>query len=333
MVAVTPIHQRRGAFTLVELLVVIAIIGILVALLLPAIQAAREAARRSQCTNNLKQIGIACLNYESAKRRFPDGDTAKYLFPGRVAAGEIEAACPTGACRGPTVFVWILPYFEEGAVDAGFDKEIGGGWLQMPRAMRDFLNAARIAIYLCPSVSRWNERMSEGYRRNYFGCLGGKSHSSTGVPNTYITGRGGPVVDDGVMYINSGTKLSEITDGTASTFLIGESVRGSRWGDGPGYGTDEGGPPVWYWSVDANPNVLASPTYGRSQRSTIMPLNGLIAAVQTSHENVIPFGSEHPGGAQLVFCDGHVEFLQDSIDFNLYQALSTRAGGEVIDSR
>src|SRR3954453_24148468 len=114
------VHNRfsRKAFTLVELLVVIAIIGILVALLLPAIQAAREAARRSQCVNKMKQLSLAVLNYESARKTLPYGNTPNYMSAWKTGAcaGNPEAVVATSGLAHPTLFSYILPYIEEQAV-------------------------------------------------------------------------------------------------------------------------------------------------------------------------------------------------------------------------
>jgi prepilin-type N-terminal cleavage/methylation domain-containing protein/prepilin-type processing-associated H-X9-DG protein len=309
-------RARRG-FTLVELLVVIAIIGILVALLLPAIQAAREAARRSQCTNNLKNIGIALLNYHGAHKKFPDGMT----LPERPT----PEICPNGDCRGYSFYLTILDYMEQGVLSDiyNFKSVQGGGWLYQPRSVRDPLDNARISVYLCPSVRRWQERENEGYRRDYYGSAGGES-------TPYTNPQSGPVYQDGVMYGNSSTRISEITDGTSHTFIVGEDERGTYAGDGPGYMTGVGGPAVWYFGGSGYRLFPGSQGDGRALRTTHYPVNHFMASIPVSENNITPFGSAHPGGAQFVFCDGHVTFIQDGIDFDSYQWLSTRAGGEVI---
>lgn len=329
-----PRVQSRVAFTLVELLVVIAIIGVLVALLLPAVQAARESARRTQCVNNLRQVSLAALNYESARGHLPDGDTADWEFP-KTTEGKRAAAkaCPNGACRGPTVFIWTLPYFEQGALDQRFDKGIGGGWLQMSNEKREVLDSTRISAYICPSNGHLEEIKDEGYRRDYFGCIGGRGNSRSNSPlDTPLYGRAGPVFDDGVYYLNSSTKLSQISDGTSNTFGFGESNHGSRFGDGYANGGDcNASQPVWYWSVDVNPNQAGSAAYGRSQRSTHLAINSTVACSDISKGNTIPFGSEHPGGANLSYCDGHISFVSEDTEINAYQSLSTRGAGELLN--
>ncbi|QDU88869.1 hypothetical protein Pla175_22530 [Pirellulimonas nuda] len=322
--------SRRSGFTLVELLVVIAIIGILVALLLPAVQAARESARRMQCTNNLKQMGLASLNYESARGRFPDGMTLDF-----------EAGCPAEGCRGWTHIHQTLPYYEEGALEAQFNFDFDGGWLYFFRslsaAQRDAMDNARLSALLCPSLSKWEETSGNGYRRDYYGSYGGRGHSqSTGSSRfgtvdpatTPIVTASGIVADDGVLYVNSGTKFSQITDGSSNTFLAGESFFGTR-DSAPGYGTCEGGQPTWYQGGAGKSATNVS--FTRALRGTKNAINTDIGCNDPSDGNEVPFGSQHSGGGcNMLYADGHVEFLADNIDFDLYQATSTRAGADGI---
>lgn len=319
--------RYRQGFTLVELLVVIAIIGILVALLLPAVQKARESARRMQCQNNLKQMGLAHLNYESAQGRFPDGMTM-----------DIDAGCPSEGCRGWTHIHHTLDYFEEGALEDEFDFNFNGGWLYFMRSLsaaeKEKMRNASINMMLCPSQSKWEANYGYGQRRDYFGCFGGVAHSEhlsrdpSLVGTLPLHGANGAVTDDGIMFINSRTRFKNIKDGSSRTFLAGESYFGIR-ASAPGYGTCTGGPPVWFQggSAKAAPN---SASYARALRGTIKPMNSTTDCLIRSESNEVPFGSQHIGGCQFVFADGHVEFLVEEIDFNLYQALSTRDGGEVI---
>lgn len=315
--------HRTGAFTLVELLVVIAIIGILVALLLPAVQTARESARAMQCSNNLKQMGLANLNYESARGHFPDGMTADF-----------EAGCPSEGCRTWTGIHHTLSYYEEGAVEKTFDFNFEGGWLYYFRTLSDLemqqLRDTRISVLLCPSVGKWNEEYGFGYRRDYWGCFGGRGHSRSRDPQNFpLNSVNGIIADDGIMYLNSSTKFKEIVDGSSKTFLAGESYTGTRY-SAPGYNTCSGGPPPWFLGGSAKPG-LTNISYGRALRGTKNPINADIGCIDRSDENEIPFGSQHAGGGcKMLFADGHVSFLNEDIDFALYQSLSTRGGREVI---
>jgi prepilin-type processing-associated H-X9-DG protein len=303
----------------VELLVVIAIIGILVALLLPAIQAAREAARRSQCQNNLKQIGLSMLNYESAKKEFPSGSEIR--FPQHcIGVGP--------SCRGIPYAVLILPYMEEGVVTDQYNFNLDGGWLALLYGTNEKMEDIKFDVYRCPSFEAEGGYAS---RRDYFAVTGGAQ--STGV------GSFGEVYHDGVFFLNSRTPLRKITDGTSNTMMAGEATHFSFLGDGPGYQDPKtGGPCSWYHggscsSGGNNTNCQARSDYtGRLLRSTKYAMNSDIHPLALNKDNNTPFGSAHPGGAQFVFCDGHVDFLQDSIDINVYQALSTRAGEEVIQN-
>ncbi len=305
-------RELRG-FTLVELLVVIAIIGVLVALLLPAVQSAREAARRSQCINNLRQIMLACLNYESAKGTLPAGTEIDFENP---------ADCG-GDCRGTPMYITALPYFEEGAVEELFDYKLPNGWLGQPKAIQDKFNELRLSIYICPSMADWDWHYP---RRDYFGSVGGSIQDGP-----CKRGWRGCVFDDGVFYLNSFTGLGDITDGSAYTLAIGESNHPSKWGAGPGYGNSrEGGPSTWWFGGATIVGDPGSLSVGRILRSTVHPLNSSSLPIRDSEDNDAPFGSDHPGGGHFAYADGHVIFLTDDVDWKTYQGLSTRAGGETL---
>ncbi len=320
-------HRRRG-FTLVELLVVIAIIGILVALLLPAVQKARESARRMQCSNNLKQMGLAHLNYESANGHFPDGMTADF-----------DAGCPAEGCRGWTHVHYTLNYFEESALEDKIEFDYLGGWLYWFRSLGEQekrnLRDASVPMLLCPSVGKWEENYGYGQRRDYFGCFGGRGHSEflSRDPNqrpqdNVIVGVNGAVADDGILFLNSRIRFGHIKDGSSHTFLAGESYFGTRY-SAPGYNTCTGGPPTWFQGGSAKPPA-ASASFARALRGTVKPMNAVTDCLVRGEENEVPFGSEHTGGCQFVYADGHVSFLTEDIDFDTYQWLSTRAGEEVL---
>jgi len=307
-----PFRPMLQGFTLVELLVVIAIIGILIALLLPAVQAAREAARRAQCSNNLKQIGLALHNYHSAHRCFPAGSVVS--VPGN---------CSGGDCRGSGMMVVILPYLEQSAMEQVYQP-----YYAAPRAWLNFIsdnpqNAANSSIptYLCPSVAKWSSFLN---RKDYFGCTGGKTPSARHW-------RGDSYVD-GVFYVNSFTRIDHVRDGSSNTIAVGESVHPHPYGMGDGYGNMEKGGPTWWYEggglMSSVPPEQGQGT-GRCLMSTKYPINSRHLPMAPDFENDVPYGSQHPGGAQFVFCDGHVVFLSETIDINVYQALSTRDGGEV----
>jgi prepilin-type N-terminal cleavage/methylation domain-containing protein/prepilin-type processing-associated H-X9-DG protein len=296
----------RAAFTLVELLVVITIIGILIALLLPAVQAAREAARRAQCTNNLKQISLAMLGYENTYKVLPAGMIYR-----------LQGGCIGGTdCRGTGWSVVILPYMELDSIERLYSPcyATSNGWISWD----DDAVHRKIPVpaYVCPSEAKWPDKPT---RRVYFGCIGGR----TLVNRCYR----GDVYHDGVLYPNSFTPMADVRDGTSSTLLLGESTHEHyKWeGSGMTYG-----PYYWYVGGDVDGS---DPTRIQSTAnvlcSTKYPLGSEITPTLDDH-NDVPFTSEHPGAVGFAFCDGHVQFLPITLDFAVYQGLSTRAGDEAI---
>ncbi len=300
-----PLH----GFTLVELLVVITIIGILIALLLPAVQAAREAARRLQCQNNLKQLGLALHNYHETWNSFP-----------AASAVDIPDHCTGGRCRGTALYVVLLPFIEQLGLEDKYDYSTP--WNVWIYAYPELMET-RLAVYQCPSDDRSEEY---SHQRVYFGVCGGKP------PRAAHNWRG-DVYIDGLFVMNRWRRVADVRDGTASTFAIGESVHVAKWGMGPGYGdANVGGPVTWYFGGECNsPDCpVASMSIGRAMRSTKYPINSSLLPMADNEENDAPFGSFHSGGANFVFADGHVDFVNDSIDLNVYQALGSIDGGETI---
>ncbi len=319
---------HRG-FTLIELLVVIAIISVLIALLLPAVQSARAAARRIQCTNNLKQLALAAMNYESAHGIFPPGQMKLTTKP------------PSGF----TLFVNLLPFMEQ--------MPLYNGWNFSNAYDNLYSNTARSATIisglLCPADIIPTNPVQNGTTSNewygitsYGGNAGSQSHPFSAVTSDgifFYTGPAAPTF--------SQVKISAVTDGLSNTLFFGE-----RNHFDPNY--DTFAPPGWtffsqimgMWGWWAS----SSGGYGLSDvaMSTYSPINyeipfsygspgasGLSQATFTTnyeYPRINSFGSLHPGGANFAMCDGSVRFLKSSISQPVYHGLGTRAGGEVISS-
>ncbi|MGE5193285.1 MAG: DUF1559 domain-containing protein [Deltaproteobacteria bacterium] len=291
--------QCRG-FTLIELLVVLAIIAVLVALLLPAVQQVREAARRTQCKNNLKQLGLALQNYHGTQNAFPPG----YISLFDTSGNDIGPGWGWG--------VMILPELEQATLQ---------GRLVLTQPIEAPANASlrvmSLATFLCPSDSvrsPWPAATRDS--------LGNPTSTICEVAAANYVGVFGvsePGVDgEGVFFRNSFVGIRDILDGTSTTMLVGE--RSQRWCEA-----------TW---VGAVTNAEMFPPSG----SLAVPVTENAAGMVLGHTSDGPpnaagtecneFSSLHGSGAQFLFADGHVQFISSSINRGVFRALSTRAGGE-----
>jgi prepilin-type processing-associated H-X9-DG protein/prepilin-type N-terminal cleavage/methylation domain-containing protein len=329
-------HQRRVGFTLVELLVVIAIIGSLVALLLPAVQAAREAARRAQCTNNLKQIGIALHNYHAAWNCFPVG----FLYAYQGVSPE----------SSPLQYRWsalaqMAPQLEQANLyDAlNFDfpiahKPAGGPSLFWPYyPANTTAMATHVALFLCPSDGAPAPADDSG-PTNYAFCSGDGSN-------------GGDATNaDGAFILGPAQSVASLTDGTSQTAAASAQLVGIA---GP-YSQTPPAPVPSPWTR-ARARVAAGPLTdsacaaaasgwllnkgaGWWDGNYLNTLYNHYLQPNANRPDCIVYHnpgwkaarSFHPGGINALFCDGHVLFTKDSVDLRLWRAVATRAGGEVV---
>jgi prepilin-type N-terminal cleavage/methylation domain-containing protein len=291
-------------FSLVELLVVIAIIAVLVGLLIPAVQAAREAARRRQCSNHLRQLATALLEYESQYRTFPP-------------AGHIHTRDKSLSASWR---VLILPQIEETALYESLGPTLDGGLTSREPG------EVRVPVYFCPSAS---PPALQGYPLANYETISG------GVERWSLDGFCGDVCIDGVLYPGSSTRVGEITDGTSHTLAVGERVYltrydwmfGTRWQDG---GREWTAGPNQQMCVAAAKNVTFPPNADPAAFGyEIYDEEAPEGAKKEIHFNDLYFGSEHPGGGQFALADGSVQFIGDDIDFTVYQGMATRSGDEI----
>ncbi len=311
----------RKAFTLIEVLVVIAIIAILIALLVPAVQKVREAANRTSCLNNLKQLALAAHNYHDVRGRFPTGARLSVDVGGR----------PT---MGTNVWVELLPYFDQGNLYKRWDyndnrNNVAGG--------QNATQAQVLKILVCPSdpipqpVCHLTAEAAPSWSWGFYGVgsyggNAGKRGVHTGGPPNFPT-----MTRDGIFYIDSCVRVADITDGTTNTVLFGERIHHD-----PEF--DRRQPVVWptingvvswgRWGFVSFAGAMASVTL-----STPVPINYRVPPggdKATLEDRLCAFGSAHPGGANFAFADGSVRFLSQSTPLSTLQALSTRAGGEVV---
>ena len=316
----------RTGFTLVELLVVIAIIGILIGLLLPAVQSVREAARRMQCSNNLKQIGTACHNYMTLfKEKFPPVAGMR-MYPGQNAGG-----------RNFGVFLFILPYMEQQALYDSVDqtKEIEN--LYNTRTTTGRALGTVITTYICPSYSKEPKcettdstaRYRWGALTLYNGVYGAyrtaqenekdSSNNDYSIPTLRNDISEGGLPDNGIFTLFKANAVSTVKDGLSNTLMFGEFVQIDESGM---HSTYNGNVRPWPWGTDG-----ALATY--PAKVVRYPMNSVNRdrpnGVGFNH---LTFGSEHAAGANFLRADASCSYVSDNIELRIYKNLATRNGAE-----
>lgn len=323
--------RKRHGFTLVELLVVIAIIGILVALLLPAVQAAREAARRMSCSNNLKQLSLALHNYESTHRVFPPGGLG---FP----------------------FVWsaqahLLPFVEQGNLEDLLDYDVPplnafnfGTFDPVAVGRNDVAAQSRLPLLVCPSDK-------DAVPGSVYGGISYPACAGSGINGAGTADDGAVSNADGVIFSRSNIGFRDVLDGTSNTIAFGEQLLGDGQNSAPPIGDYRtrvvelatgtqttpaacapGAAPAWSgqrgakWVNGHLADTMYNHWYGPNSKNSPDCHNGF------HNFALVSARSRHPGGVQSGLVDGSVRFISETIELVTWQALATRAGGEVIGS-
>jgi len=318
-----PFSSASKGFTLIELLVVIAIIAVLIALLLPAVQQAREAARRSQCKNNMKQIGLAMHNYHDVTNRLPIG-----------AMTSNNASVNPSTNNGQSGYVWvryIMPYMEMSAMYNAWNEDLIYTNNSVTKNGMTNLTIMRTVLpgLLCPSDTlfrAWNSVPNYNYAVNY---------GNTFINNASFSGSPAITNLEGAFKYSGSTTgtcfgFSDITDGTSNTLMVSElragqianDIRGLIWYQNNSgfttYATPNSTIPDWNGGWCDNPTVVAA---------NYMPC---ATAAPTGTANYLTSRSRHTGGVQSLLCDGSVRFISNNIDISIWRGLSSRAGNEIL---
>jgi prepilin-type N-terminal cleavage/methylation domain-containing protein len=335
--------NRPAGFTLVELLVVIAIIGVLVALLLPAVQSAREASRRSTCTNNSRQLGLALHNYHDVFRVFPINYSQSAQGPGgpRGNSGDNES-------RQCSWMGLILPYIEQSGLYNSINWNLGMKDANGRPTSNVAIAQTVVQVYRCPSdpsqsatggrygtrewLGRWPEDLFGRFAgNNYKGCLGSDwnwgifANPMGGTPQGLDGGNGMFVRDENVRPANPKDvrNMSQVTDGLSNTLAIGEAL-------------PELCSHTWWYGMNGTLATTAIPLnyYLRVFRNTNSRTayfgSQTLFAPFWDWNNNYSFASQHPGGGMFTFGDGSTRFISENINLQTYRALGTMNGGEPI---
>ena len=315
------VSARRAAFTLIELLVVIAIIGVLVALLLPAVQAARESGRRLSCSNNLKQHGLAMHNFHESRREFPPGTLSKGSPPH-----------PFNSPQWPYLTLHLLPYMEETVLAEMLDFNkippwSAGAAAQWPAS----IETVSVSMLYCPSDT--GERSWEHpsvpiknlFKSNYLGLFPGYNFKDAHDDMTTLDR-----TKQTVFGIGRATQIAQIHDGTSKTICIVEYLRGIN-------GHPDGDLRGWFWTMQAGAGLMFAGATPNSSSNDIM-CTGCCTGIHINPAMNLPCESagsgagdtttaasrsRHVGGVQVLLCDGSVHFVAEDIDLATWRAMAT----------
>ena len=331
--------RRRRGFTLIELLVVIAIIAVLIALLLPAVQQARESARRTQCKNNLKQLGLALANYHDRSQMFPPGAVILLGTSPVNASDKTLSAATTGGYdmlwraengdRCQSWMVQILPFIDQAALYSNwnFNADVKSNQFD---ASGQPLASRNVPGYLCPSrPSSKHTSLTMGFKslpkwgggfNDYGGCYGAgnlalNTAGAAGDRTTYfgtdpVSAFGTAFNNGGTFFVNSKTSHRDLADGSSNTIIVGEVQRLNSGTLGPATSFDG-------WAIGGLPTLF-------STFDTTVQTKAGINGVQRETA-----GSDHTGGAHFGLADGAVRFLSENMDLKIYSGLGTTGEGEV----
>jgi prepilin-type N-terminal cleavage/methylation domain-containing protein len=320
--------MRRNAFTLVELLVVIAIIGILVALLLPAVNAAREAARKAHCKNNMKQLALGLMSFHEANKAFPPGrlgcigaasgtSTDPRLAPCNVLYQQGLSSPPNIRNQnGGSGWVLVLPFVEERALFDLYNPKRGlltddPGWQSAGHFQ---ILSSRPKVMVCPSDT--TEPVTKKYYPEIVNGIGIGSYAFCSQSTSPSVTTAATYDANGMFFTAHKKKLRDMIDGPTQTILFGEVYDGH---------TDAG---YNRWAVTLRALDNSRSTW--NALNTPFTLGTTVAAAGAVHTTNSAFGSRHPSGCHFAFGDAHISFLDENISIGVYQALGSRklASGE-----